>query len=188
MASSGLTILLDMDGVVSHFTAALAALTSDYQDLLWPERDDLCGNYGFASNDDLWQTIDRAGQAFWQDMPVMPWAQELYDVLRPYSVVFCTSPAYNPVCAAGKMAWLQRFTGDRALRDVVITPRKELLARPRSILIDDLERNVRKFRTAGGQAILFPAPYNSMRGQFDPSGRPQIRYVQTEIERLALGT
>ena len=47
--------------------------------------------------------------------------------------------------------------------DYQIGPRKELNAKSGAILIDDSDDNIRKYREAGGTAILFPQPWNERR-------------------------
>lgn len=176
------TILLDMDGVVAHFTAQLAPLGHRNHDQPYCDPSDIQEFYGFRTMSEIWKAVDAQGEAFWADMPELPWARRLYSRLCELApVVFCTSPAYNPVCAAGKVQWLQRFTGNRRIRDFVLTPRKHLLASDRTILIDDLDYNVQGFRQAGGQAILFPSSNNRLNQLFDPSGDPQIQYVLGEL-------
>lgn len=54
---------------------------------------------------------------------------------------------------------------------------KHLFAKRGSLLIDDNEAAVRKFREHGGSAILFPQPWNSLGGVDDPVG-----YVSGEMK------
>jgi hypothetical protein len=42
-----------------------------------------------------------------------------------------------------------------------LTPHKEIFAMPGVALVDDRDDNVRKFRDAGGEAVLLPALHNS---------------------------
>ena len=48
----------------------------------------------------------------------------------------------------------------RGFRDFLIGPPKWICARPDQLLIDDNDGNVESFRERGGQAILFPQPWN----------------------------
>jgi hypothetical protein len=160
---SGLVFLLDMDGVVSNFMHAACRLFGrDYASFIadWPK-----GEYAAAPRFDMetaefWSTIEEAGVSFWSDMQEYPWAMGMISKLQEYgTVVFCTSPSWNPYAAAGKIMWLQARFG-KPFRNYVITNQKHLLAAPRTILIDDMPAQVDTFEEAGGDAILFPQPWN----------------------------
>jgi 5'(3')-deoxyribonucleotidase len=75
-------------------------------------------------------------------------------------VVFCTAPIDDPACTAGKHGFLLDRFGS-AFRDYVLTNRKDLLASPNHILIDDALHNVSAFVAKGGQACIFPQPWNT---------------------------
>ena len=94
-------------------------------------------------------------------MELYPWADELYNGLsRIAPVKFCSSPSRDPHSIVGKMIRLFEWKGYN-FRDYVITPQKHLLAGNGNVLVDDLDQNVNKFRTAGGKAVLFPSVGNS---------------------------
>ena len=78
------------------------------------------------------------------------------------NIVICTSPTLHPQAAFGKMAWIQNHLPEFSRR-FLIGPAKEFLAHDRSILVDDFDYNVDKFREHGGHAILVPRPWNSNR-------------------------
>jgi 5'(3')-deoxyribonucleotidase len=60
---------------------------------------------------------------------------------------------------------------------VVFTSHKELLADDDSCLIDDDEKNIKAFREAGGNALLFPQPWNGHETPLNP-----VRYVLDWLE------
>jgi 5'(3')-deoxyribonucleotidase len=155
-------IHLDMDGVVSdaHHAFCHAIGRPELLDN-WPAGEFQVYRAAGISEIEMWKMVDDAGFDLWANMRVLPWAHRLYnDLCGLGKVMFTTLPSYDPMCAAGKMKWLQDFTGHRDFRDFSITPRKELLAGPDRLLIDDYPSNCDKFHAEGGRAILFPARWS----------------------------
>ena len=105
--------------------------------------------------------------AFWAKMTEQPWAARLIEHCRNLAeTVVCTKAVPYPGCAAGKLAWCL----DRKLTCTIVSgASKAALASPWHLLVDDAEHQVEAFRTAGGRAILWPAPWNS-RGPLDAFG------------------
>ena len=159
-----MVIYLDMDGVVSD--AHQAFLTA-------MGREDLIPNYHvehageFDVNkaagmtaERMWSMVEAVGRGLWSRMPELPWAHELYERLKKVGdVVFLTTPSQDPESLAGKLEWLHRFTKRGDFKDYIMTARKDLLAGPGRMLVDDRLENVTAFREAGGAAILFPATW-----------------------------
>ncbi len=154
-----MTIYLDMDGVVSDaHDAFLRAMGRD--DLIkdYPAGEFNVDKVAGVSAKTMWRDVAARGRELWSKMKKLPWADELYAELKKLGdVVFLTSPSQDPDSLAGKLEWLQRFTKRKDFTDYVMTSRKELLAAPGTVLIDDRPSNCEKFRTAGGKAVLFPA-------------------------------
>ncbi|MFO0916509.1 MAG: hypothetical protein U0795_26370 [Pirellulales bacterium] len=63
--------------------------------------------------------------------------------------------------------------------DFLLGSPMELLAGPRRVLIGDSDAKVAAFRAAGGEAILFPQPWNANRAVKDRLG-----YVKAQLEML----
>lgn len=94
-----------------------------------------------------------------------------------------TSPSLAPSCLEGKVRWLyEHFPKEkgRHFSDFLIGNQKHLLAWPGRVLIDDAEANVEKFRSAGGEAILFPQVWN---GNFEVEDR--LAYVKNQLQSMA---
>ena len=148
-------ILLDMDGVLTDFAAGVCKLFGKKP----PGSDDRGRSVAEVAGINpglMWRRIDEAGARFWSELEPTPFANELVTMCRKVGeVVIATSPSSDPGAAAGKVAWLQRRFGKR-FRDFAITPRKELLAAPGRLLIDDTPKHVDAFRAAGGAAVLVP--------------------------------
>lgn len=83
-------------------------------------------------------------------------------------------------CLVGKYHWIERNLPSEMHRNFLIGPPKECCAMPGSLLIDDSDDNVNKFRKVGGQAVLMPRPWNAAHG-CDP-----IPYIATKVHKILL--
>lgn len=166
-------LLVDMDGVLVDFVGgALPYFISDpveRERILndWPRGVFYLPDVLGISKDAFWDTIEEGGTLFWAELEPYPWASYLVQRLSHYGrVVICSTPSRSPASVFGKMVWLRKwnvpgfFAGALNERDYVFTPRKDLLARPGTILIDDSPKNVEAFRKAGGEAYCFTRPWN----------------------------
>lgn len=167
-------IFLDMDGVLSDFVGAICQRHQRpdpwVADPSLPH-EDLQSVWGMGSAE-FWQASD---YNMWANMGKMPMADRIVDaafeVAGVENVVILTSPTYRGSgCLEGKYTWLRNHF-PRLADQMVITKRKDLLACPSRLLLDDFSKQVTTFRRAGGHAILCPAPHNTRRGvmaTFDP--------------------
>lgn len=104
------------------------------------------------------------GYKFWAELEKTEEADKIVDlVVKKVGVknmCFLSSPCRTIGCMDGKKRWLldhyQHLAGQ-----VLFGNKKEFCANPEHLLIDDYDENIKKFREAGGQAILFPRPWNS---------------------------
>jgi 5'(3')-deoxyribonucleotidase len=118
-----------------------------------------------VSANHFWSNFD---YAFWRGLPWYCGASDFFRLLKTrYDICICTSAAYDPMCAAGKVKWIQDNLPDYK-RKYFIGCQKQLLAQPGAVLIDDADHNIRAFREAGGTAILVPRPWNSLDHITDP--------------------
>ncbi len=78
-------------------------------------------------------------------------------------IFFLTSPTLNPDCVAGKVEWIQRNTPSWMHRQYMIGPPKHLCAKANALLIDDGDKNAAPFIAEGGNVVLVPRPWNSLR-------------------------
>lgn len=173
-------LLVDMDGVLVDFvTAALRLHGRMDVEENWP-----AGTWDFPtvlgiSDREFWHPIHEAGAEFWASLTSYPWCDELLSLIADsgnWSIL--TSPSHDPYCSAGKIRWLQERFG-RGFRNFLVGPPKWLCARPDQLLIDDNDSNVRNFRARGGQAILFPQPWNENHALTID----RIGYVREQLER-----
>ena len=166
MSKSGPIIYLDMDGVCVDFASAgLRANGFDPDQALQLWQGQALGEFHTykvlgIDRDDYWQAIARQGEDFWVNLEAYPWFSQLYQALTDIGpVFFLSAPTRTPSCLSGKAKWLQRRFGG-TFRDFIFTTHKHLLAQSQTILIDDYEMNINRFRQAGGQGVLFPQLWN----------------------------
>lgn len=182
------TIYLDMDGVLTNFVGAVAKLFnfngeihSEWRALL--KKNNVADAYSIEgilgiTTKDLWSTIDSVGVNFWVQMDYYSWAFELHNMLETYGdVIILSSPSMSMYSWSGKVNLIQAIFG-YSFRNFILCPSqlKYKLANKDSILIDDSEKNIKKFKEAGGQAILFPQPWNN--GYQAPN---KVRYIENCI-------
>ena len=152
-------VFFDLDGVLADFSAGVCQLFQHAppdQNDLGKELPEIIG----CDNGQIWTRIEQKGRLFWENLPATVWANDLIDVVSDIGdIILISTPSFSPSSASGKQAWIQKKFG-RRFRDFIITPRKELLAAPNRILIDDLLKNCELFEKAGGKSILFPTYQN----------------------------
>jgi len=165
-------ILLDMDGVLADFfslafekcfQAGYATISQDeYISLNMFNMAEVFG----ISQSLFWQTIDNNG--FWNSLKPMPGCVELVDRLKQIGrVTIASSPSLNRTCIMQKLQWLETNLGI-SVDECMFGSRKELMASPNTVLIDDYPGNISKFTTAGGLGILVPSNWNTPRHLFTP--------------------
>ncbi len=178
-------IFLDMDGVLTDFVGAVLSLQGQ-KDLLstWPSGERNIHSVLGISKSEFWRIVENQGADFWANLPEFEWSKNLVDLVRQFApMTILTSPSLSPSCFEGKVRWLYenfpKVNGKR-FSDFLIGRPKELLAGPRRVLIDDSEANVAAFQIAGGEAILFPQPWNA-----NFAIRDRLGYVQAQLGLLA---
>lgn len=147
-------ILLDCDGVLADFvTASLELHGKTFEDAN-VDKWDYFHDWGVTDR----EFFEPMGYDFWANIEPFPWAQDLLNVLSKHEVTICTAPILNPECFAAKAEWINKHF-DIPFQNIMIGKKKWLMA-GNGILVDDSEKNIEKFRAAGGRAYLFPQPYN----------------------------
>ena len=155
-------VVLDLDGVLVNMISGM----EDHFDIKikeWPIEGTSLEKVFNITTKQLWSNL---GFDFWVNLKWHADGQRILTKLivefGENNIVICTSPTWDPQAAAGKMTWIQNHLPDFNRR-FLIGPAKEFLAHEQSILIDDFDYNVDKFRKHGGHAILVPRPWNSNR-------------------------
>jgi hypothetical protein len=174
-------IFLDMDGVLANFIAGASQLHGREGILdSWPRGVwDAPTVFGLSSSQ-FWRKIDAAGADFWAELEAYPWLPELLETLRWFGpVTILSSPSLGVECPSGKLRWLRQHVHPD-FRDHLFGHQKHLCAKPGHVLIDDFDTNVTRFREHGGDAVLFPQPWNSRHAIED-----RVAFVASELQRLA---
>lgn len=175
-------INIDIDGVMGDFVgAARKLMEKDHPDLV----DVIAGwNKHQMSKEQqnlIWSNIDRAGESFWSEMELLPWAKRLWKKANELgNAIFLTSPSSHPTSAAGKLRWIQKHFGGRD-RQFLIGPKKQHCAHGHSILIDDNDHKIEPYRANGGYGILVPQPWNTNRDLIPD----REKHIFSELESYA---
>lgn len=173
-------IFLDLDDVLVDFTGEACKLHGvDYEELKtrWAP-----GSWGIDAGlgltaDQFWAVITEAGEPFWKNLPWLPHAEFLMELVGPHPWWILTTPARHPSSWSGKKRWADK-TGqtDR----LILTRDKTVCANRNSLLIDDRYENCQEFYAAGGNAICYPAHNNpNHKHQHDP-----LTYVEAKLQYI----
>lgn len=174
-------IYLDLDGVLCDFAGSAIRLFREPEEAAaildnWPRGEWDIHKILNVSPATFWQRIDTAGEDWWALLPEYQWAQTLLRVVADHDeFTIASSPSLHPSSSAGKIRWMKSRFHD-GFRAWMLGEHKHLLAGPGRTLIDDSERNCERFTAAGGRAILFPAPWNTLGGVVDP-----VSYVVNKL-------
>lgn len=138
------TINLDLDGVFAGFHGVARRLLG----------------YEFDSSPAAWAVLDKVPHLF-RDLPLLPDGQILWRGLQPYApylgvLTALPEPTGEFVTAdADKRFWVAGNLSSRLpVRTIVGGSNKAQFAKPGHVLIDDLARNIRLWKEAGGIGIL----------------------------------
>ena len=158
-------IVLDLDDVCNTFCTAALGI-QDYG--VYPPA---CGwdivqaaNRIHGTDMARWEFWDSLDRDFWANIPPVPYLSELLTYLARRvgndNITIATSPTLSPECVAGKLEWIHRRLPLWIHRQYMIGTRKDRLANPHALLIDDRRGNCDKFVARGGQALLVHQPWN----------------------------
>lgn len=179
-------IFLDMDGVLCDFISAALEAHGRIELLQsWPAGEWEIAKVLGCTTGEFWRSVDHQGEHFWSGLQPYGWARELAHLAARYGeTLIASTPSESHHSAAGKVLWLERhFPGWFPASKRTFTARKDLIARPGRLLVDDSDRNVSAWIAAGGEAVLFPQPWNSL-GEHFRTDEARFRYVREQIYRL----
>ena len=135
---TGFKLYVDMDGVLADFeTAAKKAVGVDRIDRI--------------DQQELWDAVERRGPKFWENLKKLGDADELWRFVKPYNPTILTSPSKSEWCIPGKKKWAKKHFGNVK---VICEKKKAKYARPNTILIDDWNKQTKRFEAAGGIGII----------------------------------
>jgi 5'(3')-deoxyribonucleotidase len=163
MPSNGRICFVDLDGVVADFVGSVLKLHDLDPDDILPKME---GSYDIQnllglSTSEFWGVIDK-DFTFWENLPLLPDAKQLMNALeeRYKEIYFLSSPSLSPACHFGKATWVAEHF-PKYQNKLILTGHKHLLAKKDRILIDDSDKNINRFKAAGGHVLLYPRPWNS---------------------------
>lgn len=158
-------IFLDADGILVNFMQGVF----DHYRCESPHKD------GERSDWDLFKLINKcenefwhnvADEDFWANLKKTPEADEIVelaiDTVGVDQIAILTAPPKSNRSAAisGKLKWFEKNYPHLA-HNVIPTHQKHFCAGIYSYLIDDNDKNCEKFAQWGGEAWLFPRPWNA---------------------------
>ena len=161
-------IFVDMDGVLADFYGRLAMLYNcKVEDMVIPGEYNPMKKFG-KPNEDLWEVVNRDRENFFAELEPYPWVESLLglceDAVGEENVAILTSPAKGVgqavECVSGKVRWIYRHI-PRYYKRFFIGSEKEMVASPTSLLIDDSDLKIKRWKNAGGTGCLFPQLWNS---------------------------
>lgn len=181
-------IFLDVDDVLADFTGAACRLHGVSRADLESAR--VPGTWSIVetlaqirqqpmTQEDFWHPIHVQGAEFWANLEILPWMDALVKTVRAATDDWhlVTAPSTCSTSYNGKIRWIRRHFGSQFDR-FSIHPHKHLYAQPGSVLIDDRESTVERFRQHGGVGIVFPSTGNSL---YSEAANP-VSYVRRQLE------
>lgn len=102
----------------------------------------------------FWELIDKIGEQYWSKMPWTPEGKQLWDYIKQYNPKLLSAPSQDYSSRYGKKLWVQENLPGTKL---ILSKRenKKDYASGKSILIDDLSKNIDEWQAAGGIGILY---------------------------------
>ncbi len=151
---------LDLDGVICYWLKSAAnTLGIDLRrsDIRQQLKDGKRMESFVGGDSKMWTKIDAEGEAWWENIEKLPWADDLINLLKKETkdLSFLSSPSNSPTCYSGKIKWVQK-NYPKMDRDVFIGCKKYRCASSDSLLIDDTAKECKKFRENGGHVFEWP--------------------------------
>lgn len=140
-------LYIDMDGVLTNFDKAFENIDGRKQK-------------DFKNNHELWKHVEKNGVKFWSEMPWMEDGKKFWNFISKYNPTILSSPTLDYKSRIGKRIWVKRELGDDI--KVILETQKERYANRNSILVDDREDNINKWKRFGGIGILHKSANDSI--------------------------
>lgn len=145
MAINVIKVYCDMDGVLCAFEEQVKKLGE-------VPAQGLADDATEEQKQAMYDAIEEAKEDFWATMPWTENGKKLWKILKPYKPVILSSPGKFLYAPAGKNTWM-----NKNLPGVTyfLEEDKWVFVEPESVLIDDMEKNIRDWDAAGGFGILY---------------------------------
>lgn len=145
------TIYCDMDGVLTDFDKSINdGFLNDWNKT---HKTKIKDGWAFSANysvSKFWDNVDKLGLSFWSDMNWTKDGKKLWDHIKELNVKILSTPSQKKESKEGKNIWCKRELNLKP----ILSNNKEQYANSKSILIDDLPKNINKWIDAGGIGIL----------------------------------
>jgi hypothetical protein len=180
------TVCLDMDGVIKNWTKSVCKIFDvDPNDPQAREilKSDLRIEEHLVpglTSVEFKRILEEIGYDFWYNLEQFPWTQRLLDTIvtavGKNNLEFLTSPGSFSQSFAPKFDYVKNVLGFD--RQITITVNKFRLAKPNTLLIDDMFYNIDSFKEHGGQVFHWPNSYKLEDGDID------IENTFNELEQM----
>ena len=113
------------------------------------------GSFVTMNSAERWKKLNQT-KNFWADLEWMPGGKQLYRFISRYDPHILSAYAgKDKNSRVGKMKWLTKNTKvPRGKIHLVVRSQKKDFAKGGNLLIDDYEKNIKEWESAGGQGIL----------------------------------
>jgi hypothetical protein len=145
-------LYVDMDGVLVDFEGGVRKHFGNSE-----KCSDFIKNMGSG---EFWKRVSSI-ENFWEDLEPIGDVENIWKSLnnRFQHISILSSPSYSdPNCIPGKNRWIDKHIGQQGLR--LFDNEKHKYACPKSILIDDSQKNISKWEESGGIGILFTGKFD----------------------------
>lgn len=155
-------VLLDMDGVLVQMAEGVC----EFHNKPWPYKEGERGPWKLApllglTEEECWAPL---GYDYWRNQKPYPYMREFVDLLEehfgPENICLLSAPIETRGCIDGKRDWIAEHLPDYKWR-CQFGWAKQFCASPNSVMIDDRESNIIKFKKAGGHTFLVPGAWNN---------------------------
>jgi len=134
-------VYFDMDGVLADFALSYDQLINRHK----------------PNGDVIWEEVEKHAR-FFLDLPLMPMAREIWNVVPADSRRILSAVAKSiDQCASHKREWLKANFGFGGDAVILVRSRhsKQIYARPGDILVDDWRGNIVEWERNGGIGIWY---------------------------------
>jgi hypothetical protein len=146
-------LYVDLDGVLANYDKAFEELTGYAP-----------GTYDIMTKQNPQQyppfyTRLRGRHDYWAGLEWLPGAESFWSSIKQYSPTILSSPTRDETSKTGKTAWVEKNLG--AGTPVILDSWKANHASPNSVLVDDMDKHIRRWADAGGIPIQHAGDYGT---------------------------
>jgi hypothetical protein len=112
---------------------------------------------------EFWNEVAKGKLQFWSDMKWMPDGQQLWNFIKSRAIILSAPSSSLPDSSRGKMIWVAKNIGPNVKLILRKAEEKKDFANAKSILIDDLQKNILQWEQAGGIGIHHISAINTIK-------------------------